>query len=609
MPLVRLLAFGDNDSTPDAVKVNDAMMKVPNVSQYLFVGDGPYDKSGKKWTGMMLKSFGDKKDKMMWSRGNHDCVGSESKQTQVDIEQAFPEAKSKVVPGTWCNSKQIGNVYTISMDTEDLDVEFERDQYKWVTSELAKAKQLRQSGKIDWIVMLFHKPFFTLKSSHSPYVLVRYAYMKQMRDAQVDFCISGHNHNTQLWYPMIPNQKKVNGEGTQLFKYASDKKTFDFTQDHGAAYIVSGHAGHEWNPIDDKGPGVKNVMHQRSSGLFGFTQLDFNGKKANIQSIDVTGKIHFQYNVTREGGVAKPKVTTPPEKPTSPPPKPGMVWDPTSKQWKPKLEDAAFVPKGKKVVTPPQPQTPTPQVGGVGQVIWTSKGIWDNGKDRTFDSTDPDDPNSQMRAGEGRSCHVDGKGTAYFSGQRGRMYWYRNNYDFIMQFDMIWNPTIDNIGLRGRSRHNEGGSSNDFGGYGANYSKAQMDFKSEDSHSGGGGVSSETFKYPTPFEDGKLYGIRFQLKDNPKPNMTFSIDYKDGKGWVKVGDYTDQNPAAFRVDRKAFEEISYLWLRTNNQAGMPKDYAVSNVVILETSGMKQSGNKGADYGTSSDVEDSATTGK
>src|SRR5687767_11226372 len=140
-----------------------------NADAYCFVGDGPYSSSGTGWVSQQKQHFDDKKDKMIWSRGNHDCSSSESAQTQKDMEAWFPEAKSLGIGNTWLISKQVGNVYIISMDTEDMDVEFKRDQYNWVAKELAKAKELRASGQIDWIICLFHKPAFTLKTNHSPY--------------------------------------------------------------------------------------------------------------------------------------------------------------------------------------------------------------------------------------------------------------------------------------------------------------------------------------------------------------------------------------------------------------------------------------------------------
>ena len=298
----RLLAFADTDTTSGAKAVLTALMKIENVSEYEFVGDGPYDTDATDWINMMKSHFNtpDKLAKLRISQGNHEHKESESQNTEDQIEAWLPHLKNANDQLDWLSAGQVGNVYVISGNTQDLDVEFKRDQYNWLAAELAKAKQLRAEGKIDWIVYMCHKPFFTLKTSHSPYTAVRFLYKDLFRDAQVDFVLHGHNHNTQLWLPMIPNDSQANGEGQQLFTRLPDG-TFDFTKDHGQLYIVTGHAGHEWNGISDSGDGVNNVMHYRDSGKFGFTQLDFKGKTATVKSIDTDGKVHYEYNVSREG--------------------------------------------------------------------------------------------------------------------------------------------------------------------------------------------------------------------------------------------------------------------------------------------------------------------
>ena len=320
----RLLAFADNDTTDDAEAVLDAMDKVPDVSEYEFVGDGPYSTSGTAWVGMMQDHFtaGEKVSKLRISQGNHDNEESESKQTEEDIEAWLPSLNNSNEALDWTSSGKVGNVYVISGNTQDLDVEFARDQFNWLKTELEKAKAMRAAGEIDWIVYLAHKPFFTLKSSHSPYTAVRFLYKDIFRDAQVDFVLHGHNHNTQLWKPMIPSDSTANGEGTQLFSLMPDGSTYDFTKDHGALYIITGHAGHEWNSINDSGSGVNNVMHYRDSGKFGFTQLDFFGKEAVVKSIDIDGNVHYEYKVSRKGNV----IVTPPEC------EPGTHWDPVSQR-------------------------------------------------------------------------------------------------------------------------------------------------------------------------------------------------------------------------------------------------------------------------------------
>jgi hypothetical protein len=620
--MTKIVIFGDPDCTADTVKVLDAIFKFDaNADLFVNEGDNGYNGKYKKSLALLEKYFpanSPQRKKLRLVLGNHDNEESEPAETEAAFGKFFPE-QYKYPPefdkGTdqswektkWLVGEQVGDIYNFIMNSQDMDIEFKRNQFNWVVKQVGIAATLQKSGKIKWIIGHSHKPWFTLKSSHSPYTAVREIFSNVFKNI-VNQMWHGHNHNDQAWWSMVAIKQSGNAAGEQLQSLLADGKTIDHSKPHGWTTNINGHSGHEHNAFKEDAKGNKNVMWANDK-VFSYSVIESKGNILNTKWKDVAGKVLFEYNISY-GNVSQ-QPTTPPkpeEAPTTKPPGEGYTWNKVTKKWDPILEHPSFL-KAKQqqptttpppVVTPTPPQTQTPAVVAGGQVIWTSKGIWDNGKDRTFDSTDPDDPRSQMRAGENRSCHVDGKGTAYFSGARGRMYWYATNYDFIMQFDMVWNDTIENIGLRGRSRHNEGGGCDTaFGGYGANYHKAEMDFKSEDSHSAGGGVGSDNFKYPKPFEAGKEYGIKFQLKDDPKPHMLFWIDYKDGKGFIKVGDFTDENPEPCRVNRKSFEEISYLWLRTNNEAGMPKDYAVKNMVIIETSGMKQSKNFGKDYGGAS----------
>lgn len=296
---VKILVFADNDSTPDSENVLSAMMNEPNVSQYLFVGDGPYSKTGTVWVNMMRKYFDDVKVKLlMLSRGNHDTKSSESIQTQRDIEAWIPSLKRP--DDNWLTSKRVGNTFIISMDSEDLDIEFKRDQYNWVMQQLEVAKTLKASGQIDWIIVMTHKPWFTLKSTASPYTAVRQIYSLIFKQYGVDFVVSGHNHNQQLWFPMIAVPSEPgNGIGQQLFTKTPDG-AFDFSKDgeHGALYIVSGIAGHEFNKINDSGPGVKNVIWY-TDDVFSYTSIEIEAKKAHVMAKDTQGKVLYEYFVVK----------------------------------------------------------------------------------------------------------------------------------------------------------------------------------------------------------------------------------------------------------------------------------------------------------------------
>lgn len=317
--VTRLIAFADNDTTTGAKQVLDQIMKVPNVSKYLFVGDGPYSSRGTAWTNMMGTYFNtqEKMDKLLLYEGNHDGPASESAQTKKDIHAWYNRYTND--SGLWLHSEVVGNVFLLVMDTEDPDANFRRDQYNYVETELNKTDALVANGTINWIVAGSHKPWFTLKggNNHDPYTSIRFLYKDMFKAKKVDKNIHGHNHNGQMLKPMLPNDSDVNGEGRQVFTLAPDGKTFDFDFEHGWLTDIVGFSGHEWNKIND-GPGMVNTLHYRDgtgaggSKKFGFEIIDFYYDEANkrhrmhTRDVDSDGVTQFEYNVIKTGAGGQP---------------------------------------------------------------------------------------------------------------------------------------------------------------------------------------------------------------------------------------------------------------------------------------------------------------
>src|SRR5215203_2381565 len=250
---LKIAFFADNGVTQDAEKVLDAIMTEQDIDQYIFGGDGGYWQKGPEWVSMMQKYFDDtKKAKLIISQGNHDHKDSEREQEQQVIENWIPSLKETPEVGgdqswektRWLTAKQVDNIYIISMNSQDMDIVFKRNQYNWVMKQLEIAKDLRNTGKIDWIFVVIHKPWFTLKSHHSPETSVRQIYSAKFVEYGVNLVLHGHNHNTQLWVPMVVVQQgpASDAESKQLFEKLPDG-TFDFTKPHGQFFIVSGHGG------------------------------------------------------------------------------------------------------------------------------------------------------------------------------------------------------------------------------------------------------------------------------------------------------------------------------------------------------------------------------
>ena len=339
--MTKLIFFGDNDTTGDAVKVLDAIKKEQNVDQYIFLGDGPYSKTGTKWVGMMKPFFPDT-SKLILIQGNHDDEESESEKTQQDIEAWIPSLKESPAQGgdqswenpTWLHSKQVGDVYILGMNSQDMDIEFKRNQYNWVVKQLQTAQTLRQQDKINWIINAVHKPWFTLKSSHSPYTAVREIYSDIFKNV-VDMNWHGHNHNDQSWVPMVAIKKEGNAAGQPLFSLASDKKTYDFSKEHGFFTNVEGHSGHEHNKFKENATANKNVMWANDK-VFSYAIMETNptAKTAKVQWKDIAGKVLFSYDITRAGMSTTPPPPPPPpgDAPTTAPPGPGYYWDTKQKK-------------------------------------------------------------------------------------------------------------------------------------------------------------------------------------------------------------------------------------------------------------------------------------
>ena len=324
--LYRFVSWGDNDTTQDAINVLDRIFTEPNVSQYLFVGDGPYSTSGTAWTNMMSNYFPvvpcvTKKTDLILSQGNHDHAESESQQAENDIEAWFPGLNNANEGLEWLSSKIVGNVFIISMNSQDPNLDqIGGTQYNWVQARLNEAKTMRASGQIDWIITMVHKSWFNRLSTNQAYVTARHAYAAMFRDAQVDFMLHGHNHNTVVWKPIVAIAgNNDNQGGAQVFTLATNG-AYDFSKDHGVMYITNGHGGHEHNVFGQAaGP---NILFSNDTD-YGYTVIDIQGKQATIKCKNVSGTVMYTTNVTRGSS------TTPPPPPTC---TSGYHWDTTLQQ-------------------------------------------------------------------------------------------------------------------------------------------------------------------------------------------------------------------------------------------------------------------------------------
>ena len=176
------------------------------------------------------------------------------------------------------------------MNSQDPDFDLRlMDQYYWVKSKLDEAVRLRDNEKkIDWIIVMMHKPLYTLKGQHKPERKARDVYQPLFDQYQVDFVLHGHSHNMQRTCPIkyggLDNDPVITASG------------LDFSQDHGQIYIVSGAGGVELSKFTEP---INNWTSFAYYEEYGYNILVIQGKKMDIFAKSNDEKILDQFTVTK----------------------------------------------------------------------------------------------------------------------------------------------------------------------------------------------------------------------------------------------------------------------------------------------------------------------
>lgn len=629
-----ILSVADDDRTNDKKKVHAAMKKymmdieeIAPVVRIEHVGDIGYDKTAATYVQQHKEQWTPEEVERLWrvSRGNHDTNSSEDKQTQWILEHYFTRYLRNTLKeqdddkyidnirnNLWIEAEVLEDyVYFINMDTEDLDKKFRRAQCEWVLSELDKATTLREQGKIKWIVVMCHKPFFTLKSSHDPELDIRFLYKEAFEKAQVDFVWHGHNHNYQATFPIKPNASDANAEGDLEFEYMPDGKTFDFSKKHAPIHDIHGDGGHEWNGVSDK----NNPKWQfvKDSGKFGFTAAEFDMEidLVTIRHIDYDGNVVFQYSCSRgsTGGggdnpIARldlPSTGQPNQKNVEASAK-GSVGEtvtitettnegirlfdtadplvkffdiPDKDNFSIGMQTTAKIGTKQSIAQKAIQVASSGGGGGTEDLIWSSNihGKWNNGQKRTVtDKEGNQGPNGGgfFTAASGNPIFIiDGDGTGHLEAGdgHGRIYVKAINYNSVLESDIMFeDENADNVSIKTRNRHGEGGAcENRVGGPGISVSPSgEIKAKWEICHNNHEGSSSSNI---AAVGTKKWWGLKysvFDALDKKSITQVVEIDRKDGNGYKTVHTNKLNNPRSSYTNEALFMKESYFWLRVNN---------------------------------------------
>ena len=212
-------------------------------------------------------------------------------------------------------------------------------------------------------------------------------------------------------------------------------------------------------------------------------------------------------------------------------------------------------------------------------ILYDSNKYWNDGKARTVGKGGHDgdikaNGKGIFTAASGSpKVEIDGKGMATLITQPGygRFYLCVCNFNAQLDFDFsIESGSVDNMSIKGRCRHQSGGSNdNRFGGLGNATDLVETDFKIELYHN----VHDKgyTQKLPQKLELKKWYHKRYiyhNTEDGKGIKMEDWIGAEGGTDLKKVFERTETKPIAAAMNKALFAEESWIWFRLNGSGSI-----------------------------------------
>jgi hypothetical protein len=231
--------------------------------------------------------------------------------------------------------------------------------------------------------------------------------------------------------------------------------------------------------------------------------------------------------------------------------------------------NVAFIPEQIPVPPGPGPEPPGPQP--TGEVLYDSaihSKLHDKQVRTIGDSEGTIAPNGlgiEMHASGKPRVIVNDDGTFSLICEKGhgRFYGFVLNYNATLEIEAaFWNEAPgQDLSLKLRSRHNEGGAeSNRAGLYGLSIDRSGWGAKREPFHNTHD--QSTSGKLPEKIETKKYFTIKFTVKD--EGSGVRQIGEMNGKQFMSK---MDNSPKPYMVDKALYAKQSYFWVRSNIDSG------------------------------------------
>ncbi len=282
VPDFNFAAVGDWGCTPNTNNtVNNILNKKPEL--VLALGDYSYNTTSDECWFKIVKPI---EDKMKIEIGNHDHLG---------LGQLYRYMSPFGLKDEYY-SFNYKNIHFLAISTE-IPFLVNSTQYKFVNNDLSKAAS---NPNIDWIVVYYHRPMYTLRSTHVASSLLRSTYHPLFEQYGVDLVLQGHNHNYQRTYPI-----KFNSTSPKHPIETSTNKTIYTDPDDrgGQIFATVGTGGAKLAPFKDQKEKEKYYYVKDYVG-FGILNVDItnNGKTLTgkfYANNNINGKIIDQFTILK----------------------------------------------------------------------------------------------------------------------------------------------------------------------------------------------------------------------------------------------------------------------------------------------------------------------
>ena len=154
------------------------------------------------------------------------------------------------------------------------DIPRDTEQYKFVVNDL---ENTNNNSSINWIIVMFHKPFYSSLSSHIQEYIMREKYQPVFDKYGVDIVLQGHNH---IYDRTLPLKFNPNNIGKPIVDESNN--TNEFFNPDGSIYSVIGLGGRSSSIILNH----PDYVVKQYNG-FGFLSIEINGKELDAKYYDI----------------------------------------------------------------------------------------------------------------------------------------------------------------------------------------------------------------------------------------------------------------------------------------------------------------------------------